>query len=116
MSRRLASMVAFLALLGGRPIVSFAASTAEQRRLWILVPVFSTPETGPGNSVALGSGVSTLMFLQLFTTLRKWDSAGHNLGNAGITWDSESLAPLSFEEADHVAAIQNEDPITLLSG
>src|SRR5689334_11573940 len=97
-----------LALAG---VALWAQAAVPGRRLWVLVPVFSAAESGAPLGVSLGSKVSTLMFLQLFTTLRKHPTPnpkGLDFGDAGITWDSEALAPSTYEEADRLAGWQDQ--------
>src|SRR5580692_1791401 len=93
------------------------AAGPSQMRLWILVPVFRVqPDSG---SPALGSKVSTFLFLQLFTGLRKAPTPNPlnlDFGKGGVTWDSESLPPATFDEANQLATEQAEDPIMIFWG
>lgn len=93
------------------------AAEPSEKRLWILVPVFRV-EPSPGNPT-LGTKVSTYLFLQLFTGLRKAPTPNPlklDFGKGGVTWDSESLPPTTFAEANQLARAQAEDPIMVFWG
>jgi hypothetical protein len=98
--------------------ITASAQVSDSDRLWILVPVFRA-DSGTDNRIQLGIKISTLYFLQLWTTLRKAPTPNPrelNFGDAGITWDNESLAPNSFDDADRLANADSPKSVMTLWG
>jgi hypothetical protein len=113
MARKVAALVLAMAM-------SLPCTGETSKRLWVLVPTFGVQESDKAPRPSLGSKVSTLMFLQLFTTLRKKPTPNPfnlDFGDAGITWDSEALPPVTFDDAERLAQTEiDEDPIMTFWG
>jgi len=93
------------------------SSSAQDRRLWILVPNFEN--SGIRRVDEFGTKTSTFVFLQLWKQLVRHPTPnpeGLDFGGAGVTWDHDALPPRSFEEAEALARLQSENPILIVWG